>query len=435
MLYIMITIKIYYEYFISFINIIYNKYKINIIIFIITMDIESIIEIEQNNNVTLNNTIINTWDDLNLKTELLRGIYSYGFEKPSDIQKKAILPIINEKDTIAQAQSGTGKTGTFAISALQRVDTSLKQTQVIIIAPTHELVKQIHNVISALSNMMDDLTIKTIIGGTSIQDDITEIRKNCPQIIVGTAGRIFDMIKRRYIRTKHMKLFILDEADEMLSKGFKDQIYNIFQHFNQDIQVAIFSATMPTEVLELTNKFMKEPIKIILKNEELSLDGIQQYFLASVGDSDKFDMLKRLFSYISVSQCIIYCNNVNRVSELQKAMANEGFSVCCIHSSMDKNERENAFNSFRSGSYRVLISSNVTARGIDIQQVSTVINFDIPKCVHTYLHRIGRSGRWGRKGLVINFVTQYDITHMRNIEKHYNISINELPNDITKLLS
>jgi translation initiation factor 4A len=389
---------------------------------------------DNNNILEYNEQNIDTWDDLNLKTELLRGIYSYGFERPSDIQKKAIFPIINGKDTIAQAQSGTGKTGTFAISALQRIDPNNKNTQAIIIAPTHELVKQIYNVISSLANMMDNVTIKTIIGGTSIQDDAMEMRKNCPQIIVGTAGRIFDMIKRRYIRTKHIKLFILDEADEMLSKGFKDQIYNIFQHFNNDIQVAIFSATIPNEVLELTNKFMKEPVKIILKNEELSLDGIQQYFLACVDDNDKFDMLKRLFSFISVSQTIIYCNNVNRVNDLQNAMNNEGFSVCCIHSSMNKSERETAFNNFRSGSFRVLISSNVTARGIDIQQVSIVINFDIPNCVHTYLHRIGRSGRWGRKGLAINFVTKNDIIYMRNIENHYKISINELPSDVKKIL-
>lgn len=393
------------------------------------MNNEKILEYSEDNEQN-----IKIWDDLNLKTDLLRGIYAYGFEKPSDIQKKAILPIINGKDTIAQAQSGTGKTGTFAISVLERIDPTNKNTQAIIIAPTHELVKQIYNVISSLGNMMNDVIIKTIIGGTSIQDDAAEMRKKCPQIIVGTAGRIFDMIKRKYIRTKHMKLFILDEADEMLSKGFKDQIYNIFQHFNHDIQVAIFSATMPTEVLDLTNKFMKEPIKIILKNEELSLDGIQQCFLACVGDNDKFDMLKRLFSYISVSQCIIYCNNVNRVNDLQNAMNKEGFSVCCIHSSMNKSEREIAFNNFRSGSYRVLISSNVTARGIDIQQVSTVINFDIPKCVHTYLHRIGRSGRWGRKGLAINFITQNDIQYMRNIENHYKISIHELPDDVIKIL-
>ena len=394
------------------------------------MNSENIVE----NIIENKEKTINTWDELNLKNDLLRGIYAYGFEKPSDIQKKAIEPIINEKDTIAQAQSGTGKTGVFAISALERIDPTNKNTQAIIIAPTHELVKQIYNVISSLANMMNDVSIKTIIGGTSIQDDAYEIRKKCPQIIVGTAGRIYDMIKRRYLRTNHIKLFILDEADEMLSKGFKDQIYNIFQHFNQDIQVAIFSATMPPDVLELTNKFMKDPVKIILKNEELSLDGIQQYYLACVGDNDKFDMLKRLFSFVSVSQCIIYCNNVNRVNDLQNAMNREGFSVCCIHSSMSKSERDIAFNNFRSGSFRVLISSNVTARGIDIQQVSSVINFDIPKCVHTYLHRIGRSGRWGRKGLAINFITQNDIQYMRNIENHYKISISELPNDITKIL-
>jgi len=381
------------------------------------------------NELLLENNIHN-WDDLDLNIELLRGIYAYGFEKPSGIQQKAIYPIIQTKDVIAQAQSGTGKTGAFVISALQRVDTSLKHTQVIIIAPTHELVKQIYNVTTAMSSMMQNITIKTIIGGTSIQDDVNEMRNNCPQIIIGTAGRVYDMIKRRYIRTKHMKLFMLDEADEMLSKGFKDQIYNIFQHFNENIQVAIFSATMPCEVLELTNKFMKEPVKIIIKKEELTLEGIDQYFLACVGDNDKYDMLKKIFSYISVSQCIIYCNNVKRVDDLQRAMMQDGFSVCSIHSSMNKSERETSFEQFRSGCYRVLISSNVTARGIDIQQVSTVINFDIPKCVNTYLHRIGRSGRWGRKGMAINFITQNDIKYMQNIENHYKISIRELPKEI-----
>jgi len=215
----------------------------------------------------------------------------------------------------------------------------------------------------------------------------------------------------------------------MLSKGFKEQIYNIFQYFNENIQVALFSATMPSEIITLTNKFLRNPVKIIMKVEELSLECIQQFYIAIMDDRSKYEMLKNLFSLISVSQCIIYCNSVKRVMDLYDAMVNENFSVCAIHSSMDKTEREKAFHSFRNGGYRVLISSNVTARGIDIQQVSTVINFDIPKCVNTYLHRIGRSGRWGRKGFAINFVTKQDVYNMRNIEKHYKINIKELPND------
>jgi len=384
-----------------------------------------------NDNIYSNVNIktINTWDDFELKDCLLRGIYSYGFENPSEIQKKAILPIISGNDTIAQAQSGTGKTGAFSISTLQRIDVTKKELQGLIIAPTHELAKQISGVIGSIGNSMEGLVIKTMIGGTSVQQDISDMNEKPPHVIVGCAGRIYDMIRRKNINVNTVKLFVLDEADEMLSGAFKEQIYNIFQHFNSNIQVAIFSATMPEEILTLSNKFMRNPIKITMKKEELNLEGIQQYFIAIQNDFYKFETLKQLFTMISVNQCIIYCNSVKRVIDLHRAMSDEGFSVCAIHSSMDKVERDNTFRNFRSGGYRVLISSNITARGIDVQQVATVINFDITNCVHTYLHRIGRSGRWGRKGLAINFVTKRDIGYMRNIEEHYNISINELPKD------
>jgi translation initiation factor 4A len=198
-------------------------------------------------------------------------------------------------------------------------------------------------------------------------------------------------------------------------------------HFKDDIQVILFSATMPPDMLRLTNKFMRDPVKITMKPEELNLKCIQQFYIAVQNDMMKFETLKDLFSSISVSKCIIYCNSVRRVQELYHVMHKNGFSVCCIHSSMSKPEREQAFFDFRNGKNRVMISSNITARGIDIQQVSTVINFDIPKCVHTYLHRIGRSGRWGRKGLAVNFVTRQDIYTLRNIEKHYGSNILELP--------
>jgi len=397
-----------------------NRYKNNFTYFII-----------MNDNIDTNIDIktINTWDDFELKVDLLRGIYSYGFENPSEIQKKAIMPIISGHDTIAQAQSGTGKTGAFSISTLQKIDVTEKELQGLIIAPTHELAKQISSVISSIGNSIEGLVIKTMIGGTSVQQDIADMNEKPPHIIVGCAGRIYDMIRRKNINVSTVKLFILDEADEMLSGAFKDQIYNIFQHFNSNIQVAIFSATMPEEILALSNKFMRNPIKITMKKEELNLEGIQQYFVAIQNDFYKFEMLKQIFTMISVNQCIIYCNSVKRVIDLHRAMSDEGFSVCAIHSSMDKVERDNTFRNFRNGGYRVLISSNITARGIDVQQVATVINFDITNCVHTYLHRIGRSGRWGRKGLAINFVTKRDIGYIHNIEEHYKISINELPKD------
>lgn len=200
---------------------------------------------------------------------------------------------------------------------------------------------------------------------------------------------------------------------------------------NENMQVAIFSATLPSDILNITTKFMRDPVKITMEVEKLNLECIKQYFIAMRNDNDKYDTLKDLFSVISVSQCIIYCNSVKRVSDLHKAMTEEGYSVCCIHSSMDKIEREKEFHKFRNGGYRVLISSNVTARGIDIQQVSTVINFDITKDTHTYLHRIGRSGRWGRKGVAINFVTKFDVPTMKKIENYYGISMEELPSSFT----
>jgi translation initiation factor 4A len=376
----------------------------------------------------INNNITN-WEDFGLKTDLLRGIYSYGFDNPSDIQKQAIMPIIKGNDIIAQAQSGCGKTGAFTIAALQRIDVSVNKTQALIIAPTHELVSQISMVTRSIGGCMEGLNIKLLVGGTSIMIDAEEMKKTVPHIIIGTAGRIFDMIRRKYLKTRDIKLFVLDEADEMLSRGFKDQMYDIFQHFGEDVQAILFSATVPDEMVKVANKFMRDPIRIEVQREKLNLEGIQQYFVALPDDRGKFDMLKRVFDHLTVNQCIVYANSVNRVVDLYQAMIGEGFSVCCIHSSMKKDEREKEFSEFRKGSYRVLISSNVTARGIDIQQVSTVINFDLSKCVHNYLHRIGRSGRWGRKGLAINFITRRDIGIIKSIENHYSSNIVELPMD------
>jgi translation initiation factor 4A len=370
---------------------------------------------------------IDTWDDLEIPSDLLRGIYAYGFEKPSEIQRKSIAPVLAGRDVIAQAQSGMGKTGAFSIGTLGRIDVSKPKVQSILMAPTHELVKQTNSVIKALGGMLSGLRVKTLIGGTSIQEDADEIRESCPHVIVGTAGRVYDMFRRRYLSGRDIRIMVLDEADEMLSQGFQQKIHQIFQFMPQDLQVVLFSATLPPEILEITKEFMRNPVRITMEAERLNLECITQYYVALRHDGDKYDTLKDLFSVISVNQTIIYCNSIHRVTDLYRAMTDEGFSVCYIHSSMDKSERDKAFQSFRTGGFRVLISSDITARGIDVQQVSTVINFDITRCPHKYLHRIGRSGRWGRKGMAINFVTRQDTETMRRIERHYGIEIKELP--------
>jgi translation initiation factor 4A len=374
-------------------------------------------------------TCIKNWDELDIPPELLRGIYAYGFEQPSPIQSQAINPVLTGKDVVAQAQSGTGKTGAFSVASIALTDTKSNDTQVLILSPTRELSQQTNDVIKALGIMYKKNPLKThlFIGGTSTDNDINVLKNDTPHIAVGCPGRVHDMMKRMYLKVNKLRLIILDEADEMLSSGFKEQVYNIFQFLPKDTQLCLFSATMPFELNILTEKFMRNPVKILIKAEQLTLEGIQQYYIALDDDSDKYATLKDLFGMISVSQCLIYCNSVKRVSDLYDAMEQDGFPVCCVHSNMEKEERTNSYEEFKNGKYRVCIATNVMARGIDIQQISVVINFDVPKCIHTYLHRIGRSGRWGRKGTGINFITKRDIKKMKEIEAHYHTEIKELP--------
>ena len=372
------------------------------------------------------NKEINSWEDLNGKTQLLRGIYANGFENPSPIQKKAIIPIFEKRDIIAQAQSGTGKTACFSIGILQIIDTTKKATQAMVLSPTRELSIQTKCVIDAIGSLFPDLCTQLLIGGTSTDDNVKMLRDNSPHIVIGCPGRIHDMLKRKRLSVNDFKILVLDEADELLSSGFKDQVYNIFQFMPFNIQVALFSATMPVELNSLTEKFMRNPVKVLVKNEQLSLEGIRQFYVALENDDSKYETLKDIYSSLTVSQSIIYCNSVKRVNDLFVAMNNDNFPVCQIHSGMEKDERLRNYEDFKNGKHRVLISSNVTARGIDVQQVSIVINFDLPNCVHTYLHRIGRSGRWGRKGVGINFVTQRDMRMLKSIEQHYNMTISEL---------
>ncbi len=372
-------------------------------------------------------TEIDSWEELNVRQELLRGIYAYGFEVPSPIQRKAILHLINKKDIIAQAQSGTGKTGCFTIGILQQIDLSIQSPQALVLAPTRELAQQTKTVIDAIGKLFKNLRTQLLVGGTSTEEDSRRLLNSPPHVVIGCPGRVHDMLRRKKFKTNDLAMIVLDEADEMLSSGFKEQVYNIFQFLKKDIQVGLFSATMPDSLNTLTDKFMRTPIRVLVKSEQLTLEGISQHFIALENDDQKYETLKDLYGVLALSQCIIYCNSVKRVQDLYEAMVEDSFPVCHLHSSMTKEERDKSFKEFSSGNTRVLISSNVTARGIDIQQVSTVINFDIPKCVHTYLHRIGRSGRWGRKGTGINFVTRRDTRHMREIEQHYHTTITELP--------
>lgn len=378
------------------------------------------------------NEITDSFDAMGLRDDLLRGIYAYGFEVPSAIQQRAIKPVLLGHDTIAQAQSGTGKTATFAISSLQKLDLSKKECQALIISPTRELAQQTQKVIESLGDFLK-ARVHVCVGGTAVRDDIRILQEGV-HIVVGTPGRVFDMINRRALRLKDAQLFILDEADEMLSRGFKDQIYEIFKFLPEKIQVALFSATMPADVLDVTTKFMRNPIRILVKRDELTLEGIKQFFVAVEKEEWKFETLVDLYETLTITQAIIYCNTRRKVDWLTEKMQSKDFVVSSMHGDMEQRERELIMREFRSGTSRVLITTDLLARGIDVQQVSLVINFDLPTNRENYIHRIGRSGRFGRKGVAINFITQNDIRYLKDIESFYHTQIEEMPSNVADLL-
>ena len=374
-----------------------------------------------------------SFDDMDLQMKLLRGIYAYGFEKPSKIQQVGIAPIIKGYDVIGQSQSGTGKTGTFLIGTLQRIDPKDMDLQALILAPTRELSQQILNVCNNLSSYMK-LKTYLLIGGNSRQDDLKNLDKNRYQVVIGTPGRVYDMLSSKYLNTKKLKLFVIDEADEMLSSGFQDQIYEIFQYVTKQTQVCLFSATMPQEALELTEKFMNDPVKILVKKEELTLDGIKQFYIGIDKEIWKLDVLCDIYKKLSVSQSIIYCNTKRTSDWLKEELQDRDFTVECIHGNMNQQERKTVMNKFREGELRVLIATDIIARGIDVQQVGIVINYDIPKHKEVYIHRIGRGGRYGRKGVAINFVTYDDVGKLKIIQEFYETQIEEMPNEISEFL-
>jgi len=376
--------------------------------------------------------VVPTFEAMGLKENLLRGIYAYNFEKPSSIQQRAIVPIIKGRDVIAQAQSGTGKTATFSISMLQRIDTKTRETQAIVLSPTRELATQIQSVVLALGDYMN-VQCHACIGGTNISEDIKKLEYG-QHIISGTPGRVGDMIRRKSLRTRHVKMLILDEADEMLNKGFKEQIYNVYRYLPPNTQVVLLSATLPNDILEMTSKFMTDPIRVLVKRDELTLEGIKQFFVPVELEEWKFDTLCDLYDSFTIIQAVIFCNTRKKVDWLTEKMREANFTISSMHGDMPQKERDAIMQEFRQGKSRVLITTDVWARGIDVQQISTVINYDLPLDRENYIHRIGRSGRFGRKGVAINFVKNDEIKILRDIEQYYSTQIDEMPINIADLI-
>ncbi len=373
-----------------------------------------------------------TFDEMNLNDTLVRGIYSYGFEQPSKIQQLSIVPMSKHTDILAQAQSGTGKTGAFTVGSLSIVDTSVKFPQVLVICPTRELSQQTERVAQALGSYMN-LKVLSATGGNHLRNDIQSLKSGA-QFIVGTPGRIFDLIRRGDLILDHMKYVILDEADQMLEDLFQEQVKAILNNkFPPTTRLALFSATMPQNVLEIAENYLNNPVRILLPQDEVTLDGIKQYYVHLEREDWKFPVLLDLYQQITVNQALIYVNKRQKAEWLAKQLASQGFTLEYIHGDMEVVERKKRMEDFRSGTVRVLISTDLLARGIDVQQVSLVINYEMPVQRENYVHRIGRSGRYGKKGVAINLVAGDEINTVKEIETHYSTTISELPEDLSSL--
>ncbi len=377
---------------------------------------------------------VTSFDDMKLPPNLLRGIYSYGFEKPSMIQQKGIMPIIQGRDLLAQAQSGTGKTGTFTIGSMARIDPLVAKVQVLVLVPVRELAQQIESVARNLGSFIP-VKVYSATGGTPIRDDIKAIEKGV-QFLVGTPGRIYDLMNRRIILSEHIKLLIMDEADQMLEERFREQVMAILEMgFPSTTRVALFSATLPPEVIEVAEKLLQNPVRILIPAEDVTLDGISQYYVGLDKEEWKFDCLCDLYQQLNINQALIYCNKRQRAEWIADKLSSQGFPLSFIHGEMDVEERKKRMKDFRDGTVRVLISTDMLARGIDVQQVSLVINYELPTQRENYIHRIGRSGRFGRKGVAINLVCPSELDALKDIETYYSTKVVALPDDLNKVLS
>jgi len=374
-----------------------------------------------------------TFDDMGLENDLIRGVYSYGFEQPSKIQQMAIVPMRLKNDILAQAQSGTGKTGAFTIGSLSVVDPTIKAPQVLVICPTRELSQQTERVAESIGHYMN-IKVLSATGGNQVRNDI-HILKNGAQFIVGTPGRIFDLIRRGDLGLEHIKYLILDEADQMLEDLFAEQIKAILNNkFPASTNLALFSATMPQNILDIAENYLNNPVRILLPKDEVTLEGIKQFYVNIEREDWKLPVLLDLYQQITVNQALIYVNKRQKAEWLVKQLSSHGFTLEYIHGDMEVSERKKRMEDFRSGSTRVLISTDLLARGIDVQQVSLVINYEMPVQRENYVHRIGRSGRYGKKGVAINLICGNEIECIKEIEEHYETTIEELPEDLSDLL-
>lgn len=372
----------------------------------------------------------NDFDDFYLKRELLMGIFEKGFEKPSPIQEETIPIALAGRDILARAKNGTGKTAAFIIPCLEKIDVSKNHLQVLVLVPTRELALQTSQVTKELGKHLK-VEVMVTTGGTSLKDDIMRLY-NPVHMLVATPGRVLDLANKGVANMSQVSLAVMDEADKLLSPEFQPLIEQIINFLTAERQILLFSATFPITVKDFRDRFLRRPYEINLM-DQLTLKGVSQYY-AFVEERQKIHCLNTLFSKLQINQSIIFCNSVNRVELLAKKVTELGYSCFYIHAKMLQSHRNRVFHDFRNGACRNLVCSDLFTRGIDILAVNVVINFDFPKNSETYLHRIGRSGRFGHLGLAINFVTYDDRFNLYKIEQELGTEIKPIPPNIDAAL-
>lgn len=354
------------------------------------------------------------FNEFNLKPELIKTLDELGFEEPTPIQQQAIPYAIEGRDVIGQAQTGTGKTAAFGLPMLNKVHNNNKGIQGIVIAPTRELAIQVQEEIFRLGKDVR-ARVFTVYGGTSIQKQIERIKRNHPQIIVGTPGRVLDLINRRVLNLKDIETVVLDEADEMLNMGFIDDIKSIIQKTPSTRQTLLFSATMPPAIKKLGEQFLTDPVHVKIEAKQMTADLIEQYFV-KLNDNEKFDVLTRFMDVQNPEQAIIFCRTKKRVDEVGRGLTLRGYNSELIHGDVTQQKRSSVINEFRQGRVEILVATDVAARGLDISGVTHVYNYDIPQDPESYVHRIGRTGRAGKDGMSLSFITHNEMSYLKTIE-------------------
>ena len=353
--------------------------------------------------------------EFNLSEELMRALSDMGFEEATPIQTKSIPAILEGKDVMGQAHTGTGKTCAFGIPAIEKIDDESQDIQVLVLCPTRELAIQSAEELKNVSKYKKKVLVQPVYGGQPIDRQIMALKKR-PQIIIGTPGRVMDHLRRHTLKLENLKMIVLDEADEMLNMGFREDIDTILKKVPEEVQTVLFSATMSRDILEITSKYQKEPVHIKIAHKEITVPSIEQYYL-EVNPSNKLEVLSRLIDVHNVKLCLVFCNTKRMVDELASSLQGRGYSAEALHGDMRQEYRDKVMAQFRKGNIEILIATDVAARGIDVDNIEAVFNYDLPNDVEYYVHRIGRTGRAGRTGKSFTFITGREITKLKDIQR------------------